>query len=393
MMRGMTHDIAVGGRAISRVGTRNSSSPSLARRAYLALPAAVAALLALGQMVVAAVDPYNVYPWSPVRPISEDAAIALAPHLVNAAARGGYDTVMIGGSTSMGFRPSDMETTLEGTEAAVNLSYQATRPADLGVVFEKIGAAPQVRRVLLSLDLVYLLPATARFAQFPFHLYDGDVSERLFRFDRQAYRLTGRLLAGGDLSLPPAGYAARRAELARKFEHWHEPGQAAREAAQIEAMRPRVGEATALTCAGLPAIKELLVPFAQRLAAAGKRLDVILPPYALGFYHWAMGLRAGILFTPDAPLERSLVLRRCVVEGLSGIPGARVFAFDGEAWITDDAANYHDFGHVYDEKIYRYMLDEVNAGRHQLTPAGFDVYAADLRRRVLNYSYQSSLNP
>lgn len=358
---------------------------SSARRLYLLLPACAAGLLLAGQMAVTAVDPYNSHAWSTPRPVPEDSAAGLAPYLVRAVARGRYDTVMIGGSTAQSFRPADIVRRLDGTAHAANLSYRATRPADLGVVFDEIAASPSVKRVLLSLDLVYLMPATARFAQFPFHLYDGDWSEQMFRIDRQAYRLTGRILRGDDLALPEQTYRRYREGLTQKYEAWQSPDSIAREQATIEAMRAKVLEPTDKSCASLSAVTQRLVPFAKALAASGKTLDVIVPPYALNFYHWVARQQAGLLFTPDAPLEQTLLLRQCVTEAMAAIGGARVFAFDGDAWLTGDLTNFHDAGHVYKEEIYSYMLDEINAGRHRLTPATFDAYAADLRARVARF--------
>lgn len=359
------------------------------RRLYLAVPAACAGLIALGQVLVATVDPYSVHPWSTPRPVPEDAAMGLSPYLVRAAARGAYDTVVIGGSTSQGFRPADIAALIAGTAAAANLSYRATRPADLGVVFQEVAASTSVKRVILSLDHVYLLPASAQYPQFPFHLYTGgDVTERLFRFDKQAYELAFRLLSGGDFKLPEYTYQAYRAELASKYALWQAPEQRRQEAAAIEAQRGRVGEPTERTCRDLDAVGTHLVPFARALARSGKTLDVVVPPYALSFYHWALSLHAGLLFTPKAPLENALLLRRCVVEALSGVEGARVFAFDGERWLVEDPAKFHDAGHVYDEAVFRYVLGEVGAGRHQLTTGNFDAYADDLRRRVRDFRYQ-----
>lgn len=369
---------------------RNRRALSWNRRLYLVLPAVAAGLVLVGQLTVAAVDPYNLHPWSPVRPITEDGAIGLAPHLLEAVRRGNADTVMIGGSTSMGFRPQDMERLIDGTRAAVNLSYRGPRPNDLGVVFDKAAEAETVERVLLSLDLVYLLPERARNPQFPFQIYEGGALDRIFHIDRQAYGLAWRLLRGGELSLPDKGYAANRKRLRAKYEAWHRPASAARETRMIENARVRVGEQTHLRCDDFGAVKNRLVPFARTLSRAGKTLDVILPPYALSFYAWVLSLEADLLFIPRAPLEASLMLRRCVVDALDGMEGVRVFAFDGERWITDDLANYHDAGHIYNEAIYRYMLQSVNAGRHQLTAAGFQAYADDLRTRVARYAYTSS---
>jgi hypothetical protein len=354
------------------------------------VPALAAAAVLAGQALVAAIDPYNLYSWSAPRPVPEDAAMGLSAYLVRAVARGDYDTVMIGGSTAQGFRPDDMVRLLAGTRTAANLAYRATRPADLGVVMDEIAAAPGIKRVLVSLDMVYLQPATARQVQFPFHLYEADPTERLFRVDRQAYRLAARIASGQSLALPELNYAGYREGLARKYAAWHAPAAAAATKAMIERQRGRVGEPSSLTCRDLSAVNDKLVPFARRLASQGRHLDVIVPPYALAFYHWVLSLEADLLFTRSAPLESALTLRRCVVEALADIEGARVFAFDGERWLTDDLANYHDAGHVHKESLFPWMLAEIAAGRHRLTPGNFDSYAADLRARVPAYRYTSS---
>ena len=365
--------------------------PSWARRLYLVLPTSVAGAVLCGQMLVAAVDPYNLYPWSPAREINEDAAVELSPYLLRAVRRGNVDTVLIGGSTSLDIAASDIERLIEGTEKAVNLSYRATRGADLGVVFKEVSDAANVRRVILFLDWIYLRPDAEKNPAFPFHLYEGDPTEALFRIDRQAYELSFRLLTSGRLVIGGTTRAERNHWRDVKYREWHSARSVTRERAMIEAERLRVGEPTDITCADLGAIETRLAPFARALSAAGKRLDVIVPPYAMSYYHWVLRRKSDILFRPRASLDSALVMRRCALEVLAPLEGVDVYAFDGERWLTDDLANYRDAAHVQNEDAFRFMLEAVNAGRNRLTLDNFDAYARDLRERVPAYAYRSSL--
>lgn len=364
--------VRFGRRALNEIGRRRFI---WRRRHYLALP--VCGLLALlaGQLVVMAVDPFSLYPWSRTRPVLEkDYSIGLGPYLFRVVARGDYDTVMIGGSTAMNFTPGDMRAKLSGTRAAVNLSYDDPRPADMGVVFDEIARIEKVRRVLLAFDFIFALPNNMRREWFPFWLYDGDPTEQIFVFDKVAIELTLRQIIDQPLSIPRWSFAQFRQKLDYAYDHWRSPASIAQIRATIEAKRALLAESSGLSCRDMPAIEQRLAPFAAALNAQGKRLDVIIPPYALNRYHEQLA-RSKVSFAPRGSLDKAIVMRRCLVDALSNIEGARVFAFDGDKWLVEDLANYYNAGHVYKMELYRYMLaDESASGPHRF------VYQLFLRR-------------
>lgn len=360
------------------------------RRHYLALPLAGLFALLAAQFIEMAVDPFSLYPWSPPRRVLEgNYSIGLSPYLFRVVARSDYDTVMLGASTALNFLPSDMRAILSGTRTAVNLSYNAARPADMGVAFDEIARAKNVRRVLLTFDLTFAMPNDLRHEQFPFWLYDDDPTRHIFIFDKVAGELTLRLLLGQPLTIPRWNFAQFRRSLDRIYETWRSPASIATVQSTIEAKRAELAEPSRLSCRDLPAIERRLAPFAAALSAQGKRLDVIIPPYAINFYHDQTSDRYRRVI-PRLSLDGTILMRRCLVDALSKFDGARIFAFDSERWLVEDLTNYYDVGHVYKEELYRYMLAEIDAGRHVLTRETFDLYASDLRSRVLNYRISKS---
>jgi hypothetical protein len=173
------------------------------RRVYL-LVVAPLILCAIGAVVlVAAVDPYDVYAWGPA-PVLERSRYepSAQPRLLNVITAQGYDTLIVGGSTAQQFSPDDAEAVLSGTKRAFTLAYSGPKPLDLKVVMDKVAKAPGLRRVLLSYDTSYMFPAHVGRVAFPFALYDEDVTNDARLINLESIALSLRLLTAQEFFLP-----------------------------------------------------------------------------------------------------------------------------------------------------------------------------------------------
>ncbi|MGZ3411924.1 MAG: hypothetical protein ACXWJ6_04995 [Xanthobacteraceae bacterium] len=103
------------------------------------------------------------------------------------------------------------------------------------------------------------------------------------------------------------------------------------------------------------------------------------------YYQWLAVNPFNMLQERTAVLGQLLMLRRCTVDAVAGIPNVRVHAFDNEDWITSDLRNYFDTSHIYNKGVFKYLLDEVRQRSHVLTPQNFGAYETRLRERVKNY--------
>jgi len=373
------------GRRVRRGHTRQRGARSL----YLGAAAVgVGAMLSL-QAVVTIVDPFNLYPWSPSRAIPDQAqSDKLSMYLLRVAAKDNYDTVIAGGSTVLDFRAKDVEAYLPGVVRAVNLAYPMTEPGDLAVTLGEVSRMPNVRHVLIPLDYVYMMPTTFRFAAFPYKLYNNKLGNRFLAADRVAVQLSFNLLLKGKLSARGSEHDDYEVEVRNLYARTHslQGIESLKEASTRS--HAAMAEPAALDCHDFPALMQEFVPFAEAMSRQGKTVDVLVPPYSFSFYTFLID--HPVFYKPRPTLDAHIALRRCAVSQLANLPNVRVFAFDDEPWLVEDEANFFDPGHVYHPENYRYMLGEIAAGRHQLTPANFDAYADSLRRRVLNYSYHST---
>ncbi len=357
---------------------------------YLILPAAIWVLLLGFQAALMAIDPYNFYPWSPARTIPEDNySTELAPYLLNIVRRSSVDTAMIGGSTAVNFLPADIRDIM-GAKYAANLSYDAPRTEDMALVLDKLSDAPQLKHLLLMLDYQYTNRMHMRRPLFPYELYDSDIAGRVLIFDKMAARLSLRILRGQGIANPENPYSAFRAQETEAYKTSLLPTQVAYLTKAINSGRNAVNAAGHKTCADFPMLTQKLIPFAHTMSRQGKRLDIIIPPLSLAYYYNVLMWPTQPGFDWHASLDNSLMLRRCVVFNTAGIKNVRIFGFDDERWLVEDMGNYYEPGHLHKLELFRYMLREIKAGRHQLTIKNFDAYDRSLRKRVLGYTYRNS---
>ena len=370
---------------------------SVSRKWYLG---AIAALFAACFGIVAfviAIDPYDLYPWgkSPSLPRETYSATAI-PLVIKAVTKGDYDTFYIGASTSAGFSAWDMRDTLSGTQKAFNLSLLGASMNDLAVMMDLVAKAPHVRRALVQMELPFATAMTVdpRFVHIPTAISSPDVTESLRAVDATAIELAWKSLTKQEFFSQNWGARDATQFLDWARAHYKTPEYATRLSAVVDDNRARLSRGTRLTCANFPGLS-ILRDFAGKLLARGVELDVVFPPYsrAMWFewvapgsdFQWKSAMSA-----TGTPFDFFLLMRRCATAQMKEFPNAKVFAFDGDADIVDDYANYADPGHPGERKVYLGMLRAIAAGTHQLTAETFPAYERVFRERVTHYKFYDS---
>jgi hypothetical protein len=339
---------------------------------------------------VTAVDPYDLYPWGPRPVLTRDRYSPNAlPWLLNVIADGGYDTLVIGGSTAQQFESADIRQAWPDARRPFVLTYSGPKPTDLKVVMAKTAKARGLKRVLLSYDLSYLFDDDVSRGSFPFALYDRDGINDLRDYGFQSIELSARLLTGREYFVKDWDFAGDKADWARRYQRSLSPANVERLRGLIAAHRAEVDAPTSLTCADFPAIA-LIPQYARALAANGVRLDIVAPPYSYAMYFDYLDPLKRQSLKNGAPLSTLILTRHCLLESVRGLDNVRVFAFDLTPGIADDMGSYRDTVHLFGNRAAKIMLRDIEAGQGRLTLDNFDRYQAELRGRVSRYQYFNS---
>ena len=346
-----------------------------------------------GLILVLVVDPLNLYSWGVApRLAKSDYAPEAAPYLVSVVANDpAIDTVLIGGSTSVAFRRDLLEEMLPGTEDAFNVSYRAVRAGDRELVSERLLESRSIRHVLIAVDWIYGLkgPLSSE-PSFPSYLYDASPLNDVRMVGSNTVSLAIDAVSRHAVWLSDWNWPAYEASRKKLYSRFQTPQEMERLREAIERHRAEVATPSQLDCANLDAVNRQLLPFVRELSARGIQVDLFFPPYSyVVYYDWLATPERRMLVGP-AFLEDQLLMRRCVVEAASVVPHTRVFAFDDQEWLAGDLRNYSDTTHLLNDRAFRYMLQQIAAGTHQLTRDNTPSEVALLRHRVVRYEFKNS---
>ncbi len=255
----------------------------------------------------------------------------------------------------------------------------------------RVEQSPYVRHVLLELEWIYVLPMNSGIAgdsessHFPIYLYDNSMINDVRAIDLGTLLAGGQVLMGEPLDPPRWKRPSLHQRTGGTYAKFQIPSALKRIEQVIERHRSDIDRPATHTCADFGLLDDALIPFARTLSKRGVRLDVIIPVYSLAaYYDWMDNLRFRRM-AGNSIMNDQLLMRRCAVEALYRLPGVRVFGFDDVPGLADDMRNYYEVAHLYNNAAYRYMLEAIAAGQHQLTPANVDSKLAALRSRILNY--------
>jgi len=345
----------------------------------------------MGALVIGA-DPYNLYPWG-LSPKVGDAEYGegAVPFLVDVVAKDpSIDTVLIGGSQTLPITRRMMENTLPGTHRAFNLSYFAPRGIDRERVAHEIAAFSHAKRVILSIDWIYVTDDNAERPGFPDYLYDGTPTNDPRTLDRDGLRLAAQTLVGQPLWLAKWDYASYARSIERDYRTFQQPHPMKSLAASIEAHKSDVLNSSGKTCKDFASIRTHLVPFANALAKKHIALDIYIPPMSLSVFYTWMDLPQNARLGRDTFTADYLAYQACLVKALAGIEGVKIFSFDNEDWLTADLKNYYEPAHMFGDKNFEYVLRAIAEGSHRLTPENVDQTVKTLRQRIANYHLKNT---
>lgn len=362
------------------------------RRCFLARPTVLAiVLLWLAYMVpamfVIAVDPYELYPWGvKVKPATRHDLVNANRVTGIATADTEADTLLVGSSVSALIGLDDIRAAIPDARIAWNLSYPGVAGADRQLVLDRIASHSRARRVLVVLDYVMAMPVSKPSWAFPVDSYDRDPTNDLRVVDSRTLRETRNALT---LGTPFPDRAASERAVRNLHERggtrFRNPKMLADVGRSLTTQRATIDAGLGRPCSAYP----LLPPFEatiRRLAAKGRRVDVILPVYSPAlYYQWRVGMERDKDVVRAFSLADQLGIRRCVVEALGDTPNVVISALDRDTALINDLSNFGDPAHMLKRENFRRQLAATRDPRYRLTPANIGDYVERYRRNVKAY--------
>ena len=367
----------------------------LLKRPFLPVIVAVAAACWAAALFCALIDPLDLYPWgiAPKLKAGGDYSMESTPYLAKVAAKDpDIDTLFLGGSTGHFFTPRMMEDMLPGTRRAFNLSYGSPSAPDREAIVRQILRYSHARRLILEADWRYLIPKRDQemASSFPIYLYDAIWWNDVRGVDLTTIELSLAVLKREPLWTAAWSEAGEQDGYRRVYDLTHTPAALAGYTQSVARQKSFVDAPSKLTCADMDAIGDDLVPLARTLSARGVEVDVLIPVYSWFMYYSTGERRDSLqpLFHPDF-LSDQLLMRRCLVQALDGLPRVHIFAFDDVPGLAADLRNYFNPGHLYNPAANRYILRSIGRGEHRLTRGNIELENAEMRRNVLDYRLTS----
>jgi hypothetical protein len=334
---------------------------------------------------VVAVDPYDVRPWGvKVTPPSHLVTPETRVLTMAVAKDSSSDLVMIGSSTAAPYGPEQLRAAFPGVRNPMNYSYFGARPGDRDVVAKAVAQYTGADRVVIWIDWTYIWEADERIPGWPDYLFDSNPANDLRMVNHEAIVASIDALAGRS---PLARTASNLDSLGevwrREFEAYQSP--AARRATMaryresVDALKPGAQR----SCDTFGTLTGQLAPALRTLAARGKTVDLVLPPYSVVFYGDTLPSRGYDFFS-------LLAFRRCLALAAADMPRVSIWALDSDTAMITDLGNYRDAAHLYSPDALRSALAGIGDPRYRLTPENVDDRNEALWRAVQGYRYATS---
>lgn len=342
--------------------------------------------------LVLLVDPLNLYPWGASVRISDTVSPEQKQELLVAAATDPQtDLILIGSSASALYSVRELRDWFPETPHPANLSYNLPGFDDNQAVLALVDRAPKVKRVVLFYHPATYLqsPGEAR-PDVPMYLLDDTRLNDLRMVNAGNVYLAVQALLGRPLYDGSSHFPGLMAFRKDRFTRFQSPEAMAGLAGEVRKGQAILAAETApADCAAYPGLGRQLQPFARRMSLRGVRLDIVMPVLSHAYYaQWASVFDDTRQF--HAQFAKDLVLRRCIVTALTGLPHVGTYAFE-EPWLVDDMANFMDPGHFESRAGAKFMFSNLNDS-HRLTTRNVDTYIRTLREAALTYKvYNSSL--
>ncbi len=284
-----------------------------------------------------------------------------------------YDAVIIGTSVSFGFDLHDLAA--KTGWQPINLAMQGASAHEQRMILEVALRTGRVKHVLWDMNYEYFRGSPDWVSDFegpfPFYLYDTGVLDKIPNYllnvdvTKTSLRVLLRLLLRkpapmslDDLSIGAASRAAGRADLLKKWDEIH--GKA----------WPLASDEAAFS------IDNTRTSFERNVIEVIKAhpevtWDLWFPPHAMG-YQTVMREQM------PAAWEAMFAWKRAVQAETAGLPGVRLFDFQGMTELVLGPAHRLDFVH-FDVEAHGMLVGEMVAGNYIATPARLAATEAFLR--------------
>jgi hypothetical protein len=364
------------------------------RRPFLTAIGAIAAACCLLALLLALIDPFDIYPWGvkPKLKTNGDYSAESTRYLAAAVAKTPtIDTILIGGSTGRLYTTEMMAEILPGTRSAFNFSYSSPSSADRTAVFRQLLRFSSARRFILEADWSYIVPKAFQHPTpgFPMYLYDDVWWNDVRGMTMESLQVSWASLRGDPLWVTAWSRTAEQASYRKEYELMQSDASKAEFRAYIARHKLSIDTPSNLSCRAMDAIGEDLAPFVRALSVRGVEVDVVLPAYSWVIYYWTGEPDPRGLSRPSL-LNDLLLMRRCLVQALDDLPHVRIFAFDNVPGLASDWKNYFDPGHLYNSEANRYILRSIAEGKHVLSRGNIDADIEQLRSNVVLYEFTSN---
>jgi hypothetical protein len=364
------------------------------KRPFLPFIMAVAAACWTLAFFLCVIDCLNIYSWGMRAKLKTDGDYSMrsTAFLASVVAKDpDLDTVFIGGSPGHFFTTRMMEDALPNTGRAFNLSYGSPSAKDRAAVERQVLRFSHARRFIIEADWTYAIPVTDQHMSesFPIYLYDDVWWNDVRGINWQTLALSIAVLRGDPLWISGWGKAREQDGYRNRYDRTHSPEALADLREMVVHQRTRIETPSKLTCEQMDEVANNLVPFARALAARGAEVDVLMPLYSSIIYYWAAESKSREQLARPTLLGDELLLRRCLVEALDGLPGLRIFAFDDVPGLAADFSNYFDPGHLYNPAANLYVLRSIARGEHRLTRSNVADRNSEMKRNVIQYQFTS----
>ena len=336
---------------------------------------------------VIVVDPYDLYPWGVrIKPVSRHDILHANRLIGIAASDREADTLLVGSSVSMRIQLEDLREQYPDTRIAWNLSYPGVTGRDRQIVLDRIAEHSRARHVLVMLDYMLGSPVDRVSRGFPTESYDDDPTNDLRVVDSRTLReARSALLRGTPFpNVEASDRALRRFLAGRRSSTFYRPTIVASITRSLREQRATIDVDHDMPCSALPLLRRFEATM-RRLAAQGRRVDLIAPVYSPSFYYQ---YRVGGQMDDSTRMNllgRQLAMRRCVVKALGATPNIVISALDRDTALVNDLTNFYDSGHIVGRTNFRRQLLATNDPRYRLTPANIDAYLEAYRRNVKTY--------
>jgi hypothetical protein len=340
-------------------------------------------------LLVFAVDPYDIYPWGRRSELPSIDTTDNGKFLIAAAARHPeIDLVMVGSSVSKTYTPEQIQQVFPGFHRAWNASYPAAWPADRELTLNLFLKNSHAKRFIIWIDWSYTLPAERERAQFPGYMYDSSYLNDFQMVNPDTVSAIWRLMHGaGPFDQGPELMRKEEAADATLYKAFQAPDSMRDMEQLIRENRQQISGPWRSPCDRYTAVSQQLVPELKQFSQRHIPVDLVFPAFAAAAYYDAGSRGAG------TTLPEQLNLRRCVIEGTSGIPGVNIWAPDIDVGVITDLANYKNPTHIYAHNVLAKVLASIGNPAYRIDSANGESYLQHLRSTVLGYDIKLDPDP